>query len=99
MYMAHHYGWRREKKDHRDFHFSPSHRFRASLPSQFSLLHTMPQAVEQGELGSCGRSSVDHLLKFDQAKQGVNVTGSSRLFTYYITRTLMGTINTDSGVD
>lgn len=94
-----HYGWKPQPADHRDFRFAPSRALVASAPPKFSLLPTMPAPVDQGQLGSCGPNSADILLMFDQGAEKLSYHGSSRLFTYYITRAAMGTVGQDSGVD
>ena len=92
----HKFDYRFQKPDHRDFKFTPP-LTRAALPPSFNL--TPPDVDDQGQEGSCGPNSVDGLLKFDMNKQGVPVYHTSRQFTYWITRVLMGTTTEDSGVD
>jgi C1A family cysteine protease len=97
--MARQYGWRRQAPDPRDFQFRPPERRLATLPASFSLLQGMPPPNDQGDIGSCGPNSADHMIRFAQNAAGAFASGSSRLLTYYATRQLMGTLNQDSGVD
>lgn len=97
--MIHHYGWKRQSEDKRDYRFSISSREAAVLPSKFSLRPKMPLPDNQLNIGACGPNSGDVLLKFDRSIQTLPYINTSRLFSYYVTRSLMGTINEDSGVD
>jgi hypothetical protein len=82
--------------DHRDFKFTPKWSLMAALPPSFSL--PVPQVIDQGELGSCGPSSIDGLIRSNMLAQGMEVRPTSRLFTYWNTRYLIGMVNEDSGV-
>ncbi len=95
------YGWKRQPHDPRDFKMLFSPRRLATLPSAVSLAPNMSQPDMQGDLGSCGPNTADEHLKFDFKAQGLPVRNTSRLFTYYNTRSLMGSqyVNQDSGVD
>lgn len=64
----------------------------ADLPPAYAVPDTGP-VLDQGQLGSCGPNAMDTLLY----KAG-SVWPCSRLFTYYETRKLMGTVRQDSGV-
>lgn len=64
----------------------------APLPAVYEVQGTGP-VLDQGQLGSCGPNAMDSLL----FKAGVGFD-ASRLFTYYETRKLMGTVREDSGV-
>jgi hypothetical protein len=89
------YVW--QAPDHRDFHFSVPYHLLQAQPPAFKL--ETPPVDDQGQEGSCGPNSIDGLIKYDQKIQGMTVDATSRQFTYYITRVLMGTVNQDSGVD
>lgn len=99
------YGWRKQQPDHRDFRFhAPSH-VAAALPSKIDLrspktnLSPIEPNFDQGNLGSCGPNSAALHLAMDMALAGQSPLMPSRMFIYYYTRQLMGTIKEDSGVD
>ncbi|TMJ00783.1 MAG: peptidase [Alphaproteobacteria bacterium] len=92
-------GWRKQSPDQRDFRYAPPNHVMAALPPAVDLTSGMGQVLDQSSLGSCGAHAVDSLIMFDQQKQGMPVTSSSRLLIYYFTRVIMGTVNEDSGVD
>jgi C1A family cysteine protease len=93
------YGWKRQQPDRRDLRFTPRAEVLKALPPAVDLTAGMGVVLDQGQLGSCGPNSIDSLVMFDQQKQGYTVASISRLFTYYTTRQLMGTTDSDSGVD
>lgn len=91
------FGWKPDVPDHRDHYFSV---FRApsALPKFVDLRSSCPTPFNQFSLGSCTANAVAGSLKFAQTKQRKNVLFTpSRLFIYYNTRSLEGTINEDSG--
>lgn len=93
------YGWIRQEKDPRDRVFAVSRRLTANLPQSVDLSPTCAQAADQGNIGSCGPTSIDNMVRYDQKVSGLKVQDVSRLFTYWTTRYMMGTTNQDSGVD
>ena len=93
------YGWKRQAPDARDVNMTFSPRRLATLPTSVSLAPSMSQPDNQGQLGSCGPNTTDEHLKFDFKVEGQTVRNTSRLFTYYNTRALMGSVGQDSGVD
>lgn len=90
-------GWRRQARDGRDVVLDIARRFRTVRTCDLSG-HMGPQ-LDQLKEGSCGPNSVEEILQWLQSYQELPVVGSSRLFTYYNTRLLMGTVDEDSGVD
>ncbi len=94
-------GWKRQRPDHRDWRFTVSRRVTSQLPTQMDLSANMPPQLNQGSLGSCGPNSADECIEYDDRVQGMSVTSASRLFIYWVTRSLMSgsPINKDSGVD
>lgn len=92
-------GWLKQQPDQRDYKFAASRDVALSLPDAVDLTSGMGLVLDQLQLGSCGPNAEDSLILFDQHKQSLPTTGSSRLFSYYTTRQLMGTIPQDSGVD
>lgn len=97
--MKRHYGWKRQPRDDRDFRYVPPLRLLRSLPSSMDLGAGMGPQLDQGSLGACGPNSADELIEFDQRAEGRTSASVSRLFVYYATRLLMGTVRQDSGVD
>ena len=95
----HFFGWRPSLPDRRDRKFSVPPSVLASLPPAVDLTAGMSPVLDQGGLGSCGPNSLSSLIQYDQKAQGLSVVAPSRLFLYYNTRSLMNTVDSDSGVD
>lgn len=99
------YGWRPSLPDINDRKM-PMPNSEVSLPSEVQLnVPKVPApfnpAWNQGSLGSCGPHSMARDIVYAALKQdkAASVPMPSRLFIYYNTRLLMGTVNEDSGVD
>ncbi len=93
-------GWRRQQPDRRDYRYHPPQAVLANLPPAVDLSANLGPVVDQGQLGSCGPNMADGNIMYDRRKQGLaDVSSVSRLFIYYNTRILMGTVGQDSGVD
>lgn len=91
------FGWKPDLPDHRDFYFS-SFRTPQSVAPSVDLRSSCPTPFNQFQLGSCTANAVAGAIKFNQTKQKFPVQFTpSRLFIYYNTRSLEGTINVDSG--
>lgn len=91
------FGWKPDVPDHRDHYFS-SFRATATLPTFVDLRSSCPTPFNQFSLGSCTANAVAGSIKFSQTKQKLpQIFTPSRLFIYYNTRTLEGTVNVDSG--
>lgn len=90
------FGWKRDLPDPRDFKFKVS--APVELPTMVDLRDKCPAVSDQGNLGSCGPSAMSSAFQFEQMKQGIPDFMPSRLFVYYNTRVLEGTVNSDSGV-
>jgi len=86
-----------QEDDPRDFQFTPMRAMMASAPSKKIL--DLPGRMIQGPLGSCGPCSLDEVFMYLMKVQDMTVEHSSVLFTYYVTRSLQGTVNVDSGVN
>lgn len=68
------------------------------LPSKVDLRKYMTNVESQGELGSCAANAAAGAYEYLLNRvQGINNYDVSRLFLYYNTRAIMGTINEDSG--
>ncbi len=90
--------------DFRDIMFEPGYKL-GDLPPSFDLDVPSPGAPfdpswDQSRLGSCGPFTAGEDIVFRSLLAGVSpVTKPSMLFMYYNTRLLMGTVNSDSGVN
>lgn len=100
------YGWQRPPADEvpERVYAAPA-ALADHLPAKVSLLNAAPVEVpaplpfDQGQIGSCGPNSAAALLLYTEAKAGKKgQPPPSRLFVYYTTRQLMGTLSQDSGV-
>lgn len=84
--------------DHRDYIYKINKNIaQAKLPAKFTLNKTMPPVLDQQSLGSCVSNAVCNALGFLNLKMNKPVNLKSRLFNYYNTRVLEGTIDSDSG--
>jgi C1A family cysteine protease len=97
--MKRSYGWRKQKPDHRDWHHHVSPRVTLHLAPTIDLSDNMGPLLNQGNLGSCGPNTADEVVTFDQRVESLPLVYASRLFIYWHTRFLMGTVDEDSGVD
>lgn len=90
------YGWKRNSLDHRDFVYSYK---RTKLPTSFSLMPYCPPVYDQGALGSCTANAAAGELEIYQHISGAvpDFYFPSRLFVYYNTRSIEGTVSYDSG--
>jgi C1A family cysteine protease len=93
------YGWLRQPHDDRDLRYVVPTRLTAVLPTSIDLAPHMGPQLDQQDLGACGPNTADECIEFDQAAEGEPIVSASRLFIYYATRMLMGTVGEDSGVD
>jgi C1A family cysteine protease len=97
-------GWQPSRPDHRDHKFAAGSAVQA-LPSKIDLrtaavsIPPLEPNWDQGQLGSCGPHASGANLAFDMLADGIPAVMPSRLFIYYCTRFLMGTVGSDSGVD
>lgn len=98
-----HFGWKPSPPDFRDHRYAANVRTLETLPTSFDmttgyLKKPVEKAWDQGNLGSCGPHTAAAALAFLQLFQGMKALMPDRLFIYYWTRFLMGTVNQDSGV-
>ncbi len=90
-------GWRPDRPDPRDKHFSVPET--TPLPSAADLRPLCPPVVDQGSIGSCTANSSSSAMAFLERQAG-NDKLYSRLFIYAMTRTLEGTpLMEDSGAE
>ncbi|MBC2582021.1 C1 family peptidase [Clostridium sp. DJ247] len=94
--MNYKYNLRKDKFDERDFHFAHSISPIASvkLPPSVDLRYKCPPVYDQGELGSCTANAgcACRALLANNSRLML-----SRLFLYYMERSLKGTVTEDSG--
>jgi C1A family cysteine protease len=57
----------------------------------------MPPIYDQGQLGSCTANSAAAIYDYERSLQGLKFLTPSRLFIYFWTRFIEGTVDTDSG--
>lgn len=99
------YGWKRQAPDPRDHRYTVPPAIAAELPTKVNfndppLAAPFNPSIDQGNLGSCGPNAMCNMVVFEEFDEKVSpAVLSSRLFLYYNTRLLMGTVNQDSGVD
>ena len=91
------YGWIPDKPDARDLKYSVSQPVTQKLPLKVDLRAQLPPVYAQGAIGSCTAQSVCAAFHFCQMKEKLYNYAPSRLFTYYTTRDIEGTVNEDSG--
>lgn len=91
------YGWKPDHPDHRDLQFKLAPRVLKALPPMVDLRPQMPPIFDQGNLGSCTANSSCALVWYTAIKEGHPSVEPSRLFQYYNTRVLEGTVRYDSG--
>lgn len=96
--MARFFGWKRDFHDPRDLYYSAPRTLFDSLPSAVDLSSKYrTEPFDQGSIGSCGPNSASADIVYDQLQVG-QATIPSRLFVYWNTRHMQGTVNEDSGV-
>ena len=93
----HKYGWTPDLPDQRDFLYSARFKTTAAVPTHIDLRPHDSPIEDQGNLGAC----VEHALSGDvqmlQHIDKVPYAAISRLFIYYNTRVVIGTVDSDSG--
>lgn len=67
------------------------------LPAKVDLRGGMPEVWDQGALGSCTAHAVGSAYSYERRREAQTVFMPSRLMIYYFTRSLEGTIKSDSG--
>jgi len=100
--MGHSFGLIRQTIDVRDRKFIIPRRITVMLPASFDLSNSffgkVPQ-LDQQSLGSCGPHTAAECIDDDELSDRGSFVAPSRLFIYYVTRMLAGTVNSDSGVN
>lgn len=98
------YGWKPSLPDKRDFKYNVPYYILESIPSKLDLDANSPGAPfdpcwDQSNVGACGPNTLGENIVFDDLLAKLSNVMPSRLFMYYNTRLLMGTVDSDSGVD
>lgn len=92
------YGWLKEPPDQRDFPFKDFFRLRRVYPAKVDLRSQLPEAWQQGNLGSCVAQGGAGAWWQVEAQEAKPTYVASRLFLYYEGRVLLGTTGYDSGL-
>ncbi len=102
MKLPYRLGWLPDVPDQRDVPFTAIFRAPRVLPGRIDLRDKCSPVENQGNLGSCTAHALVGAFEFLQL-QALDKTPArsfrdlSRLFVYYNTRAVMGTVNEDSG--
>lgn len=91
------YGWVPDRPDQRDQVFSAPPAAAAAAVPEMDLRAGCPEIYDQGRLGSCTANALAAALEFDMLKQRLPNFRPSRLFLYFATRELDGTVQADAG--
>jgi C1A family cysteine protease len=94
------YGWKPDLPDHRDFLYAAPIQTLMQLPTQVDLRKGppgMPEVYDQGDLGSCTANATAAAVQYARRKENRPEFRPSRLFIYYNTRAIEGTIDQDIG--
>ncbi len=94
-------GWIPDVPDQRDKIFRPLPEAlkltRLAAVTRIDLRDQCPPVYDQGQLGSCTANALAGAFDFDRGKQGHSFMTPSRLFVYWNSRYMEGTIDTDAG--
>lgn len=95
-------GWVKDKHDSRDkLYFSKFlgdiKSAESTFPKSVDLREQMSTVENQGQLGSCTANSVVAMFEYLDKKDDQKYTDYSRLFLYYNTRLIEGTVFVDNG--
>lgn len=93
--MSHMYGWKPDVPDQRDFAFQVP--LNIKLPLVVDLRPLMPPVYNQGDLGSCTANAAGAALQYQRRREKQVDFSPSRLFIYWNTRNIEGTVSYDSG--
>lgn len=92
--MPHAYGLIRDPLDARDHRATTP---RAVLPKLVDLRPGFPGVYDQGNLGSCTANAACALYAYTSEEQGQHISRPSRLYQYYNSRLIEGTVGYDAG--
>jgi C1A family cysteine protease len=94
---VHAYGWIPDTPDPRDVKYFAPQPVLKNLPPKVDLRAQLPPVYAQGLIGSCTAQTICAAFHFCQKKQKLYNFAPSRLFTYYTTREIEGTVYQDAG--
>lgn len=93
----HGYGWIPSLPDQRDFTLQLNEPLAAKLPASVDLRPKMPAVYDQGQLGSCTANGSGAAYQYAKTQAGGADYVPSRLFIYYNSRAIEGSVGSDSG--
>lgn len=99
MQIKRSYGWKKQKPDSRDKYFTVPYSLITLLVTKVDLSDKMPPVFDQGQLGSCTANGICAALMFSRAMQGLPTWVPSRLFLYWLERSMEGDTNADDGAE
>jgi C1A family cysteine protease len=88
----------KSKIDTRDFKFHLRFNMRINLPDHIEL-KCIPDALDQGDLGSCTANASSNALRFCLKKDNEIDFQPSRLYIYYFSRLIENSVDNDSGCE
>ena len=93
------YGWRRDLPDKRDLTHAPRLAASEPVPDFYSAKDNLPNAWNQGRLGSCTAFALGGCIVHELVQTGVNPYDFTPAFLqpYYLARELEGTTQVDVG--
>ena len=98
--MARRYNHRPDAEDRRDrLYISATHSDATTLPKKVDLRSNCTDVVDQGELGSCTANAIASGLREYLERKIGPVTRLSRLWLYWMERSIEGTLSEDAGAD
>ncbi len=89
------FGWRPDTPDSRDLLSLEPHV--SAIPQSVDLSAYAGPVLNQGQLGSCTAHGTAGVLEWLNRKDGQTCQMISRLFQYYNTRSIEGTVSSDAG--
>lgn len=90
-------GWIPDIHDDRDYIYEAPMKLRGVMPSKVDLRNICPPVYNQGALGSCTANALLAAVECGKKIKKQKTRRLSRLFLYYNTRAMIGTIYSDSG--
>lgn len=90
----------KQQKTHKSIKIELSEKTAVKYPAVLDISSMLSNIYDQGQLGSCTAQATCAGIEYNMVDQkwgGVNKFTPSRLFQYYNSRSLMGTVNEDSG--
>lgn len=89
------FGYKQDLPDERDYKYQTT--FTGPLPESVDLISGCMPIRNQGKLGACTAFATGAMVEYVRKKQKLKEWSVSTLFTYYATRLIEGTVDSDSG--